>query len=107
MITGVTTTSFDQWDPGIFDLSGNYPNPFDQKTTVEFELHQQAKVTLSVYNFVGQRVFEVTESGLSPGMQALNFDASNLSSGIYLYKINATSRSGKNYVGSKKMIIAR
>ena len=101
------TTSIDQVITGQLSLS-NAPNPFDQNTTIQFSLLQQSKVTtIGVYNLFGQKVFELTKNGLSPGLHQYNFDASNLSSGIYIVKVNARGLNGLNYVDSKKMTISK
>lgn len=96
------TTSAEQLVSGEFDLS-NYPNPFNQSTTIQFRLPQQSKVTLSVYNVIGRKVFEA-ENELVSGTHLYHFDASKLSTGIYVYRINATTINGQNFVESKKMI---
>jgi hypothetical protein len=88
---------------GEFDMS-NYPNPFNNNTAIRLRLPQQANVTLSVYNVAGVKVFELTEKELQAGTHEFSIDASNLSSGIYLYKANAIGINGQNYVSSKKMI---
>ncbi|MDA3891376.1 MAG: T9SS type A sorting domain-containing protein [Salinivirgaceae bacterium] len=88
---------------GQFELS-NYPNPFNQSTSIKLRLQQQSKVTLSVYNVVGVKVFELTENELSSGTHLFNIDGSKLNSGIYVYKVNATGINGQNFVSSKRMI---
>lgn len=85
-------------------LSSIYPNPFNQSTQIKFTLSQQATVTLSVYNVTGQKVYELTEAGLVSGTHEIDFDASDLSSGMYVYTINATGLNGQNFIDSKKMI---
>ncbi len=100
------TTSNEQMVQELLHLS-NYPNPFKESTAIQLGLQQRSRVTLSVYNPLGQRVFELTQDGLPAGTHIFNFDASNLSSGIYLYKINATDSNGQNYVGSRKMILSK
>ena len=106
LITEATTTSLEQVVPGQLYLT-NFPNPVNQRTTIEFGLEQQSEVTLGVYNLLGQRVFELPESRLPTGRHAYNLNASQLSSGIYLIKINARGMDGVNYVDSKKMVISR
>ena len=106
LITPWTTAIEDVLPEQIFALS-NYPNPFDQSTTIEFGLLQPAKVTLSVSNLFGQKVFELTEDVLPAGDHEFKFDASDLSSGIYIYTINATGIDGQNYVASKRMILSK
>ena len=101
LITDITTSAR-KVVPGQFDLS-NYPNPFDQSTTIQFRLPQQSRVTLIVYNVFGQIVLEA-ENELVSGTHLYQFDASKLSSGMYVYKINATGVNGQTFVQSKKMI---
>jgi hypothetical protein len=100
------TTSLEHVVPGQLYLS-NYPNPFHEVTTIEFGLEQPSKVTLSVYNILGEQIYRLTQNNLPSGPHAYNFNASDISSGIYLIKINAVGRDGINYVDSKKMILSR
>jgi hypothetical protein len=90
-----------------FTLSDNYPNPFNPSTTIEFGLPEQSKVTLSVFNILGQVVFEAKEEIVAAGVHSSIFNASQLSSGVYIYTIKATGVSGKNFVQSKKMILLK
>lgn len=89
---------------GQSGLSSIYPNPFNARTQIQFTLAQQATVTLTVYNVTGQKVYEMTESELVSGTHEFDVDASNLSSGMYVYTINATGKNGQNFVDSRKMI---
>ncbi|OGU32575.1 MAG: hypothetical protein A2057_01530 [Ignavibacteria bacterium GWA2_35_9] len=93
--------------PANFYLSNNYPNPFNPSTKIEFGLPEQSEVTLSVFNILGQKVFELTEKSLAAGIHSYNFNASQLSSGIYVYRVHATSADGKNFVESKKMMLLK
>ncbi|SMO53852.1 T9SS type A sorting domain-containing protein [Gracilimonas mengyeensis] len=93
--------------PNKFYLSENYPNPFNPATTIKFGLPSQSKVTLSVFNVLGQKVFEFTEGSLSAGTHSVRFDASQLSSGMYIYRIQATDASGTNHISSKKMMLIK
>ncbi len=107
LITEAPITSTEQVDPSKLYLSGNYPNPFNEITTIKFGLDQQSEVTLRVFNLLGQLAFESNEFDLPQGTHEINFNASNLTSGIYLYKINAVGSDGKHYVATKKMILSR
>ena len=93
--------------PANFYLSNNYPNPFNPSTKIEFGLPEQSDVTLTVFNILGQKVVEVTEKSLAAGIHSYNFNASQLSSGIYVYRVHATSADGKNFVESKKMMLLK
>ncbi len=72
-----------------FELSQNYPNPFNPTTTISFTLPDAGNVKLSVYNLLGQEVQILVNGFMESGSHSVNFDASNLNSGIYLYKLEA------------------
>jgi hypothetical protein len=93
--------------PNNYYLSNNYPNPFNPSTTIKFGLPEQSEVTLSIFNVLGQKVLELTEKNLAAGIHSYNFNATQLTSGIYIYSIHATGASGKNFVQSKKMMLLK
>jgi hypothetical protein len=72
-------------------LKQNYPNPFNPTTTIGFTLPIESNVKISIYNLIGQKVAEVVNSKFSSGNHSVDFNATNLASGIYLYKIEAGS----------------
>lgn len=74
--------------PTAFELKQNYPNPFNPRTTIEFSLAERSKVSLVVYDMLGQKVTElISNSEFDAGNYKLSFDASNLSSGTYIYSL--------------------
>lgn len=74
--------------PNSFALRGNYPNPFRTSTHVAFDLPEAADVELTVYNVLGQRVLSMPRAKMEPGAErAIQVDASNLASGLYLYRL--------------------
>ncbi|MCP4580455.1 MAG: T9SS type A sorting domain-containing protein [candidate division Zixibacteria bacterium] len=75
--------------PRTFALSQNYPNPFNASTSIDFALPEPAMVDLSVYNMLGQKVATLVSEELAAGYHCVNWDASDISSGIYFYKISA------------------
>lgn len=75
--------------PDKFVLHGNYPNPFNPSTTIAFDLPEQSAVTLQVVDMLGRRVMEVQEEAMAPGSRAIQINASQLSSGIYFYRVTA------------------
>ena len=85
-----------------FELFQNYPNPFNPSTTINFKLKEISHVVLSVYNVLGQKLFDLVNSELSAGIHNVKFDAENLSSGIYFYKLKAGS-----YTDIKKMLLLK
>jgi hypothetical protein len=77
-------------------LKQNYPNPFNPSTTIEYALPQNAQVTLKVYNVIGQEV-KTLANGVEPaGVHSIKFDATNLTSGVYFYRLQAGSFSQVN-----------
>jgi hypothetical protein len=79
----------DVTSPNRFELVQNYPNPFNPSTTIQFALPQSSFVTLRVYNALGQEVSTLVNGFTESGIHSINFDASNLNSGIYFYKLDA------------------
>ncbi|HTY38950.1 MAG TPA: T9SS type A sorting domain-containing protein, partial [Bacteroidota bacterium] len=88
--------------PGTFTLEQNYPNPFNPSTTLKFSLSKSSHVTLEVYNLLGQTVARLVDENLAAGTYHTNFDASNLSSGVYLYRLKAG-----DFVQTHKMVLTK
>jgi hypothetical protein len=89
--------------PLSFELSQNYPNPFNPTTQIAFTLPKQETVSLNVYNLLGKQVaWVVNAQTFSAGTHSLTFDASNLSSGVYIYRLEAGS-----LALTKKMTLVR
>lgn len=88
--------------PSDFELNQNYPNPFNPSTTINFSIPVEAFVTLDVYNAIGQKVASLVNEDKSAGTYNVDFNASNLTSGIYFYKISAG-----NFTETKKMILMK
>lgn len=74
---------------GVFRLDQNYPNPFNPVTNIRYELPAASYVQLSVYNMLGQRVTLLINETQVAGIHTINFDASRLSSGTYLYRLES------------------
>lgn len=88
--------------PTNYSLSQNYPNPFNPSTTIRFTIPERTQVKLDVYNLIGQKVKELVNGELEAGQYELTFDGSNLSSGVYLYRIQAG-----NFSSVKKMLLMK
>jgi Secretion system C-terminal sorting domain len=97
--TGVKQTTI---APDKFSLSQNYPNPFNPSTTIKYSVASSSYVTIKVFDLLGDQVAALVNERKSPGKYSVNFDASNLSSGVYLYRIHA-----RNYVSTKKMLLLK
>ena len=77
-------------EPVAFSLSQNYPNPFNPSTTIRFTLPHSAVVSLRIYDILGREVsLLLNRAFMSPGVHETTFDASELSSGMYFYRLNA------------------
>jgi len=88
--------------PEEFSLHQNYPNPFNPVTHLEFGIPEMGLVSLKVFNISGIEVADLIDKYLYPGKYSVNFDGSNLSSGIYFYKLRT-----KNFVETKRMMLLK
>jgi regulation of enolase protein 1 (concanavalin A-like superfamily) len=77
--------------PTTVTLSQNYPNPFNPSTQIEFGLPKESHVTLEVYNILGERVATLVNETMSVGYHTVRFDASQMPSGLYIYRMSAGS----------------
>ena len=96
--------------PEDFNLSQNYPNPFNPSTTIEFTLPEDAFVSVKVFNILGQEVTTLLDhTQLESGLQYVEFDGSNISSGVYFYQLIAEPvESGRRtLIGVNKMVLMK
>lgn len=93
--------------PVEYALSQNYPNPFNPSTTIRVALPDDAEVSLIVYNTLGQKVAELMNGTLSAGYHDVKFDASNLPSGLYIYRVIAKGYDGSEFTSVQKMILMK
>ncbi len=85
-----------------FRLGQNYPNPFNPVTSIEFDLFEDSEIEVIVYNLEGQEMVVLQRGHLNKGVHKFEFDASNLPSGIYLYKVSSPF-----YSQTKKMLLTK
>lgn len=110
--------AYDEWSPTYqykenstflneidFDIKQNYPNPFNSDTTIDFTLASDSRVTLKLFDVLGQEVMTLINGNYSSGMHKVNFDASGLNSGVYVYRIDAVGVDGKTFTSTRKMIL--
>lgn len=90
-----------------FVLIQNYPNPFNPSTMISFNLVVDSKVSLKIYNLLGQEVSTLLNQNLTAGLHEINFDATGLNSGIYFYQLEALGVDGKSFSSVKKMILSK
>ncbi|MGE5353433.1 MAG: SdrD B-like domain-containing protein [Acidobacteriota bacterium] len=97
-----TGVAYRSGTPTEFSLMQNYPNPFNPSTTIEFAVPAAGQYTLKVFNTLGQEVATLLNSELPVGYHSVMFDASGLTSGMYIYRL-----SGNNIVIIKKMMLSK
>lgn len=88
--------------PRKYDMKQNYPNPFNPITNIEFDIAKSGYTSLIVYNMAGQEVTKLVDQNLNPGTYKVDFDASKLASGTYLYRITSG-----DFVKTSKMILVK
>ena len=98
--------------PGAFALSQNYPNPFNPTTVIRYALPSVSRVTLKVYNILGQEVKTLVNRDEEPGYRTVVWQGTNnagnvVASGIYFYRIEANSLSGARFIETKKVVLLR
>ncbi len=95
--------------PYNYELSQNYPNPFNPSTKIRYLLPESGLVKLVVYNILGQQIQTLVNENKSAGTYEITWNASNLPSGIYIYRLSVGSLSGQtgSYVVAKKMILMK
>ena len=99
VITGVNGNSS---NPTNFMLYNNYPNPFNPTTTIKYSIPEASFTSIKIYNELGKEVSTLVNETKSAGTYEVEFNASNLSSGVYYYKLQAGS-----FTETKKMILAK
>ncbi|HCY76051.1 MAG TPA: hypothetical protein DHV28_09030 [Ignavibacteriales bacterium] len=88
--------------PNLFSLSQNYPNPFNPSTKIRYAISQTAFTSLKVYSILGEEVATLINEEKTSGIYEINFDATNLTSGTYIYRLQAG-----DYVETRKMILLK
>jgi len=93
--------------PLTFDLAQNYPNPFNPTTTINYRLAQQGKITIHIYNILGQRIKTLVDAIQPAGVYSVQWTGANdrglpVSSGVYIYRMNAAE-----FVKVKKMLFLK
>ena len=98
-------TSIENEKPNLvksFQLYQNYPNPFNPTTKIEFALPQKGNVKLSVINILGKEIKVLINEEMEVGYNSVDFNASDLPSGVYFYQLKAGS-----FIDSKKMLLLK
>ena len=96
--------------PDKYGLSQNYPNPFNPVTTITYDLPQDSRVTLTVYDILGNEVRTLVNDNLPAGQYRQKLDASDMTSGIYFFRIDAHPKNGGQtgaFRQTRKMMILK
>jgi hypothetical protein len=88
--------------PNRFSLSQNYPNPFNPKTKIDYEIPVNGKVTIKIYNQLGQEVANLVDENKEAGYYTTEFDGTNLASGVYFYRMET-----KEFTDVKKLMLIK
>jgi hypothetical protein len=100
--TTITDVEDEEIIPTVFKLEQNYPNPFNPSTKIKFAVPEKSNVLIKVYDILGSEVTTLVNKEMDAGWYENNFNAAGLSSGIYLFRMEAGS-----YISTKKMILLR
>jgi hypothetical protein len=99
---------FAQQKPATFNLSNNYPNPFNPATTLNYQLASAGYVNMEVYNSLGQEVKQLVDDMKEAGYYTIRWDAGNLSSGVYFIRLRISDQLGKPlYQDVKKLMLVK
>lgn len=88
--------------PEKYELFQNYPNPFNPETIIKFALPENSKVRISIYNILGERVTVIVNEIMEAGYHSVSFNANDLGSGMYLYRIESA-----DFIEIKKMMLVK
>jgi hypothetical protein len=88
--------------PSSYSITQNYPNPFNPSTIISFSVPVESRVKITVYNILGSEVVKLTDGIQSIGNHRITFNGNNLSSGVYIYRIEAASLDGRQTFSSAK-----
>jgi hypothetical protein len=102
-VRGVSSVDTRGFTPVEYELSQNYPNPFNPTTKIDFSIRKSGKVQIRVYDMLGREVATLVDKDMTSGKHTVEFDANNLASGVYIYRIVA----GGEFSAVKKMVLIR
>jgi hypothetical protein len=93
--------------PKTFELFQNYPNPFNPSTTIGYKLSKPGKVSLIIYNILGQRLEKLVNEEQASGEHQVTFNAKNYPSGIYFYRLTVVNENGQIQTGTKSLVLIK
>ena len=94
--------------PNKFELYHNFPNPFNPSTTISYQLPTDSKVSLKIYDLLGREVATLLDNQTKPaGYYEQQWNASHYASGMYIYRLIWTDKSGKTSMATKSMVMVK
>ncbi len=90
-----------------YTLLDNFPNPFNPVTTVQFDIPKESRVSLKIFNVLGQEIADVVHKSFQTGKYSITIDANQMKSGMYFYRLTAFDTEGKRFTSMKKMIVLK
>ncbi len=93
--------------PTEFKLSQNYPNPFNPSTIITYAVPVNSKVTLKIFDILGREITTLVNKEVQAGTYKVQFNAHNLTSGVYFYAIRAEGENGKMFIDAKKFMLMK
>ena len=88
--------------PTVYGLAQNYPNPFNPSTTINYQIPEKNRVSLRIYDILGNLVTTLVDQEMEAGYYNLEWNASNLASGVYIYRMISGT-----YTSTKKLILMK
>jgi hypothetical protein len=101
-ITMLSSNEEEQARPEQFSMEQNYPNPFNPTTVIRYQLPEPASVKLEIFDLMGRKISTLLDRRQSAGAHSIEFDASDLSSGVYIYRLQTGG-----FVSTKKMMLIK
>jgi hypothetical protein len=93
--------------PDRFELFQNYPNPFNPKTEISYQTSEPGRVTLKVYNVLGQEVATLVDADQPAGAHRVEWNAGTFASGVYMYRLSAGDDNGRQVVLQRAMMLVK
>ena len=105
----IVTVEDDLTMPATFKLEQNYPNPFNPTTIIKFGVPERSNVVLKIYDILGGEVATLVNEEMDAGWYERSFNAVSLSSGVYIYRLEAvsTSEQSEKFINIKKMLLVK
>ena len=93
--------------PERFELFQNYPNPFNPVTVISYQLTVDSKVSLKIFNLLGQEVATLLDGDQMAGFHETAWNASSMASGTYVYRLVTKDQAGNDVVAQKRMVVVK